>query len=64
MRSNNNDEIQRRLFLTFSDLVILSALKGRNLTGYGIQKHILKKVGDIASPSTIYRTLSFLERKV
>lgn len=55
--------IQRRIFISFSDLAILVALKNQSLTGYGINNYFLKKVGDAASPSTVYSSLAALERK-
>lgn len=54
---------QKRIFKAFADLAILVTLKNQVLTGYGINNYFLRKVGDIASPSTIYSSLSSLERK-
>ena len=58
-----NPTVQKRIFKSFSDLAILVALKKQPFTGYGINNFFMKKVGDIASPSTIYSSLSSLERK-
>jgi DNA-binding PadR family transcriptional regulator len=33
------------------------------LTGYGINRYFLLRVGDAASPSTVYASLASLERK-
>ena len=55
--------VQKRIFVAFSDLAILIALKNQALTGYGINNYFLKKVGDAASPSTVYASLASLERK-
>lgn len=61
--SAKNSTIQKRLFIAFSDLAILIALKNQSFTGYGINNYFLKKVGDAASPSTVYSSLASLERK-
>jgi DNA-binding PadR family transcriptional regulator len=53
----------QRIFVAFSDLAILIALKDYPMTGYGINKYFLKKVGYTASPSTVYASLASLERK-
>lgn len=55
--------VQKRIFKAFADLAILMTLKNQTLTGYGINNYFMRKVGDIASPSTIYSSLSSLERK-
>jgi DNA-binding PadR family transcriptional regulator len=55
--------VQRRIFKSFSDLAILVALKDQAMTGYGINNYFMKKVGDVASPSTIYSGLASLERR-
>jgi DNA-binding PadR family transcriptional regulator len=56
--------LQKRLFVAFSDLAILVALKNQQpLTGYGINNYFMEKVGERASPSTIYSNLALLERK-
>ena len=55
--------VHKRIFVAFSDLAILVALKNQALTGYGVNKYFLKKVGDAASPSTVYASLASLERK-
>lgn len=55
--------VHKRIFLAFSDLAILVALKDQSITGYGINKYLVRKVGDTASPSTIYSTLAAIERK-
>ncbi len=62
MRSEKQD-MQRRAFIAFSDLAILIALKNHAFTGYGINRYFLEKVGDAASPSTVYTSLASLERK-
>ncbi len=54
--------VQKRIFIAFSDLAILIALKNQDMTGYGINKLFMKKVGDVASPSTVYASLASLER--
>lgn len=33
------------------------------MTGYGINNYFMKKVGDVASPSTVYASLASLERR-
>jgi DNA-binding PadR family transcriptional regulator len=55
--------IQKRIFRSFADFAILVALKNKPMTGYGINYYFLEKVGDIASPSTVYSNLSALERR-
>lgn len=55
--------VQKRIFIAFSDLAILVALKNQAMTGYGINNYFMKKVGDAASPSTVYSSLASLERK-
>jgi DNA-binding PadR family transcriptional regulator len=55
--------VQKRAFKAFADLAILVALKDRAMTGYGINNYFMNKVGDEANPSTIYSSLSSLERK-
>jgi DNA-binding PadR family transcriptional regulator len=55
--------VQKRIFIAFSDLAILVALKNRSLTGYGINRYFLMRAGDAASPSTVYASLASLERK-
>ncbi len=55
--------VQKRIFIAFSDLAILIALKKHAMTGYGINKYFLTRVGDAASPSTVYASLASLERK-
>ncbi len=55
--------VQKRIFIAFSDLAILVALKNRVMTGYGINNYFMKRVGDEASPSTVYSSLASLERK-
>ncbi len=52
-----------RFFKAFADIAIISALKNQPMTGYGIKKHFMNRIGDIASPSTIYTHLVLLERK-
>ena len=58
-----NSTVHKRLFIAFSDLAILIALKDRAMTGYGINKYFMEKVGNTANPSTIYSTLAALERE-
>lgn len=55
--------LHKRIFIAFSDLAILVALKNQAMTGYDINKYFIRKVGDTASPSTIYFTLAAIERK-
>ncbi len=55
--------VQKRIFIAFSDLAILIALKNQAMTGYGVNNYFMKKVGDAASPSTVYANLASLERK-
>jgi DNA-binding PadR family transcriptional regulator len=55
--------VQRRIFMAFSDLAILVALQNQVMTGYGINNYFMRKVGDTASPSTVYSTLAAIERK-
>jgi DNA-binding PadR family transcriptional regulator len=55
--------VHKRIFIAFSDLAVLIALKNQTLTGYGVNKYFLKKVGYTASPSTVYTTLVAIERK-
>ena len=55
--------VQKRIFIAFSDLAIVEALKNGALTGYGINNYFMKKVGDAASPSTVYSCLATLERR-
>jgi DNA-binding PadR family transcriptional regulator len=55
--------VQKRIFVAFSDLAILVALKNQAMTGYGINNYFMKKVEDAASPSTVYSGLASLERK-
>ena len=55
--------VHKRIFIAFSDLAILVALKNQAMTGYGINKYFMRKVGDTASPSTVYSTLATIERK-
>jgi DNA-binding PadR family transcriptional regulator len=54
--------IQKRLFIAYSDLAILVALKKQYMTGYSINKYFLEEFGYIASPSTIYCALAKIER--
>ena len=58
-----NSTVHRRLFIAFSDLAILVALKNQAMTGYGINKYFMKKIGNTASTSTIYSTLAKTERE-
>jgi DNA-binding PadR family transcriptional regulator len=55
--------VQQRICVAVSDLAILVALKDQAMTGYGINKHFMEKVGDAAIPSTVYSSLASLERK-
>jgi len=55
--------VHKRIFIAFSDLAIIVALKNQSITGYGINKYLMRKIGDTASPSTIYSTLATIERK-
>ncbi len=54
--------VQKRIFKAFSDLAILVALRDQAMTGYGVNNYFMKRVGDEASPSTIYSSLAYLER--
>ncbi len=54
--------VNKRVFIAFSDLAIMVALKNQAMTGYGINMYFMRKVGDIASPSTVYSTLATIER--
>ena len=58
-----NASIDRRLFIAFSDIAILVAIKNQAMTGYGVNKYLVRKVGDIASLTTIYGTIAMLERE-
>jgi len=62
LRKTERTTIQRRIFLAFSDFAILVALKDQPMTGYAINKYFVRKVGDIASVSTLYSTLANAER--
>jgi len=55
--------VHKRIFVAFSDLAILVALKNQVMTGYAINKYFVRKTGDIASNSTVYSTLATIERK-
>jgi DNA-binding PadR family transcriptional regulator len=55
--------LHKRIFIAFSDLAILAALKNQAMTGYGINNYFMKKVGDTASPSMIYAALASMERE-
>jgi DNA-binding PadR family transcriptional regulator len=55
--------VQKRIFVAFSDLAILVALKNQVMTGYAINKYFVRKTGDVASTSTVYSTLAAIERK-
>jgi len=55
--------VQKRIFKAFSDLAILVALRDQAMTGYGINNYFMKRVGDVASPSTVYSSLASLERR-
>lgn len=55
--------VQKRIFKAFIDLAILVALKNQPMTGYGVNNYFMRKVRDMASPSTVYTSLSALERK-
>jgi DNA-binding PadR family transcriptional regulator len=54
--------VQKRVFKAFVDLGILVALKDQAMTGYGINNYFMERVGDEASPSTVYHCLVLLER--
>jgi DNA-binding PadR family transcriptional regulator len=54
--------IKERILKAFMDLIILRALKKQPMTAYEINHHFLKEFGTQASPSTIYRTLTAMER--
>lgn len=55
--------VHKRIFMAFSDLAILVALKNQAMTGYSINIYFMRKVGDTVSPSTVYSTLAASERK-
>jgi DNA-binding PadR family transcriptional regulator len=55
--------VQKRIFVAFSDFAIMVALKNQVMTGYAINKYFIRKTGDIASTSTVYSTLATIERK-
>ena len=55
--------LHRKVFMVFSDLSILVALKNRAMTAYGINNHFISKIGEAASPSTVYNKLAELERE-
>jgi DNA-binding PadR family transcriptional regulator len=55
--------VEKRVFVAFSDFAILVALKKQVMTGYGLSKYFVRKVGDVASTSTVYSTLATIERK-
>ena len=55
--------VHKRIFIAFSDLAVLVALKDQAMTGYGINNYFMRKVGHTTSPSTVYSTLSAIERE-
>jgi len=55
--------VHKRLFIAFSDLAILIALRDRAMTGYQLDNYLIKKLRIMVSPSTVYSTLASMERK-
>jgi DNA-binding PadR family transcriptional regulator len=55
--------VQKRILEAFLDIAILHALRDQALTGYGINGFFMKNFGTTASPSTVYNTLTAMERK-
>jgi len=63
LRSELKPTIQKRSLKAFIDLAILCALTNQPMTGYGINVLFMKRFGIMVSPSMIYTSLAFMERK-
>jgi DNA-binding PadR family transcriptional regulator len=57
------DMVQNKVIKQFVDLIILSALKERKMSGYDIVLFIKKKYDLNVSPGTVYQHLYSMERK-
>ena len=57
------DMVQDKVIKQFVDLIILSALKQRKMSGYDIVLLIKKKYALNVSPGTVYQHLYSMERK-
>jgi len=53
----------KRIFIAISDLAILVALNNQTMTAYEVNKYLTKRVGEDASPSTVYSAIAAMERK-
>jgi DNA-binding PadR family transcriptional regulator len=59
---NISKSLRERSIKAFLDIIILYLLKQHSMTGYEIEKIIVKKFGVIIGPSKVYNTLITMER--
>jgi DNA-binding PadR family transcriptional regulator len=63
----SDDEIlrrmHRRMVRFFLDVLVLSELRNRSLSGYDIISFVHQRFGVLLSPGTAYSCLNFLERE-
>ena len=62
MKPEKYFNLKERCLKAFLDLIILHLLTEQPMTGYRINRHILKKFGVITAPNTINTKLTSLER--
>ncbi|TRO49339.1 PadR family transcriptional regulator [Candidatus Bathyarchaeota archaeon] len=63
MTSKFLKDLHRRTLQNYLDIIILTKLQERSLSGYDLVGYINKKYGILISPGTIYSILYSLERR-
>ena len=56
------EKLRRRAIKNFMDILILTEIKKRSLSGYDVIAHVHKRFGILVSSGTIYSLLYSLER--
>jgi DNA-binding PadR family transcriptional regulator len=62
LKTEKDFNLKERCLKAFLDLIILRLLTEQPMTGYRINRHIIKKFGVITAPNTINTKLTSLER--
>jgi len=60
--SNILEKLHRRAIKNFMDILVLTEIKKRSLSGYDVLAHIHKRFGILVSSGTVYSLLYSLER--